>query len=293
MKIWITLAGMVFLLHAATAQENYAFQKETHTFAQRQGQTLWLDRYTAIDRPEGKTPCLLFVFGGAFARGARDVEKYMPYFEYFVQNGFTVVSIDYRLGLKEISQRPDATLPEFYQQFREAVDMAVEDLFEATRFILRQADPWNIDPSMIITNGSSAGAVTVLQAEYILRNDLQKAALLPSDFRYAGVISFAGAIFVEEGLFRWNSAPAPMLLLHGDADLQVPYSVLTYEQSGFYGANAIADALEEWPAPFKFISFEDYGHEIASDPMKDSKEEVLGFIHEFVFEQQPLQVRAV
>src|SRR5690554_7751453 len=48
-------------------------------------------------------PCIVFVFGGGFKEGTRDYEKYSNFFNYFANKGFVVVSIDYRLGMKDQS----------------------------------------------------------------------------------------------------------------------------------------------------------------------------------------------
>lgn len=75
------------------------------------------------------------------------------------------------------------------------ISMAVEDLYDATAFIVDKADEWGIDSSQIVACGSSAGAITVLHGEYALCNASPLVQHLPVGFRYAGIVSFAGAIF--------------------------------------------------------------------------------------------------
>ncbi|MCD7963591.1 MAG: alpha/beta hydrolase [Rikenellaceae bacterium] len=270
------------LLSILLVQSGYSqsFIKETYPFAQKDGQTLYMDRYYSRQM-EGKTPCILFVFGGAFARGARDVEKYIPYFDYFVENGFSVVSIDYRLGLKDVDFQ-NMNEEQFIARFVKTIDMAVEDLFDATNYILQNADNWDIDKNMIIINGSSAGAVTVLQGEYAVRNSTWSSSKLPSDFNYAGVIAFAGAIFTMDGKLNWQIQPSPIMMFHGDADVQVPYGSLEFANFGFYGAETISENLKINNYPYWFYSFKNYGHQIASDPMQNNKEDVLSFINQFI-----------
>ncbi len=41
-----------------------------------------------------------FCFGGGFKEGERDAKIYSSFFNYFASKGFTVASIDYRLGMK-------------------------------------------------------------------------------------------------------------------------------------------------------------------------------------------------
>ncbi len=277
------------------AQETYQFVKDTFPFRIQEGDTLYMDRYIAssdtLQTSLTPKPCVLFVFGGAFARGSKDVPKYMPYFEYLVQNGYTVVSIDYRLGLKDAAKNPTMPEDQFAELFIHAVDIAVEDLLDATRYVLDQAEAWKIDKNQIIINGSSAGAVTVLQAEYALCNGTYNVTQkLPSGFRYAGVISFAGAIFVPEGKLTWKKAPAPVMLFHGNADLQVPYDSLVYGKMGFYGAKSIAGNLKQNNFPYYFYQFEDYGHEIASSPMQENKEDILWFLQTYIKDKKNYQV---
>lgn len=268
-----------------------AFIKTTHLFSVKGNESLYLDQYAAREQLAQPAPCVIFVFGGAFARGSRDVPKYMPYFNYLVQNGYTVVSIDYRLGLKEASQQQGLSEEQFAGAFIHAVDMAVEDLFDATNFVLQHAQEWNIDTRHIVANGSSAGAVTVLQAEHAICNGTyQVADKLPAGFNYAGIISFAGAIFVSDGEVTWAKTPCPIMMLHGDADLQVPYDRLIFGNMGFYGAKSIAETLETANYPYYFYKFDNYGHEIASDPMQDNKEDVLWFLHTLVRDKKPYQV---
>ncbi|MCD7973106.1 MAG: alpha/beta hydrolase [Candidatus Azobacteroides sp.] len=290
--ITLTIGILLFLNGLLAAQSDYSFVKKTHSFRGEGNETLYLDHYSAKEKISNQpTPCIIFVFGGAFARGSRDVPKYMPYFDYLVKNGYTVVSIDYRLGLKEASQQQGLSQEEFAGHFINAVDMAVEDLFDATNFVLEHASEWNIDKKQIIANGSSAGAVTVLQAEHAICNGTYNVLnKLPAGFNYAGIIAFAGGIFLPEGDIYWQNHPCPIMMFHGDADLQVPFDRLTYANMGLYGAKSIAETLDSNNYPYYFYQFENYGHEIASDPMQDNKEDVLWFLHTFVRDKKAYQV---
>lgn len=280
-----------FLVFACGLSAQDSFVKTTYPFSVKDGQTLSLDLYAPAVTATEPTPCLIFVFGGAFARGSRDVPKYIPYFDYLVRNGYTVVSIDYRLGLKEASQQQGLSEEQFARSFINAVDMAVEDLFDATRFVIDHATAWNIDTSHIVANGSSAGAVTVLQAAHAIStgtyNVTQK---LPAGFNYAGTIAFAGAIFIPQGELQWGQMPSPIMLFHGDADLQVPYDRLVYGSMEFYGAKTIAETLDTGNYPYYFYKFDNYGHEIASDPMQNNKEDILWFLHTFIRDKKQYKV---
>ncbi|NLX65565.1 MAG: alpha/beta hydrolase, partial [Bacteroidales bacterium] len=170
-------------------------QKETRLYAEKAGNELKMDIYRSDVATLQPQPCLIFVFGGGFKEGSRDAKLYHPYFNFFAEKGFTVVSIDYRLGMK------DQKAPGIFNNkpIRNAIAVAVEDLYSATNYLLENAEALSIDPSRIIISGSSAGAITVLQADYESRDNHPSANLLPDNFHYAGVISFAGAIFSTEG----------------------------------------------------------------------------------------------
>lgn len=212
--LWLANVGIY-------AQNEYFFDKTTYSYSVKGDQTLYLDRYSSpLSVATDRTPCIIFMFGGAFARGTRDMDKYIPYFDYMVRQGYTVISIDYRLGLKGVEQDKELNEEGFVRRFIYSVDMAVEDLFDATQYVLDHAEEWNIDPDAITINGSSAGAVTVLQAEHAICNGTHHVATkLPAGFNYAGVIAFAGAIFVPDGGLIWAKAPCPIMMFHGDADL--------------------------------------------------------------------------
>ena len=76
-------------------------------------------------RSEG-APCMLFMFGGGFYTGERDAAKYSGFFEFLNSLGYSVVSIDYRLGLAPlVSATEKPTLGGLIKLLSQSVDMAV------------------------------------------------------------------------------------------------------------------------------------------------------------------------
>lgn len=268
------LCLLLFAVSSAAAQE---VAKSTHVFASREGGELLLDRYTAGVAEQH--PCVIFLFGGGFVGGTRDADKYLPYFEQLVRSGCDVVSIDYRLGMREVR---DPGIVEAVMALRNTVDMAVEDLYAATRFVLDRADEWHIDPSRIIASGSSAGAITVLQAENGICNSIPSAAILGEEFNYGGVISFAGAVFSMSGKPEWRHRPCPMLLFHGTSDRNVPYRKGALLGIGFYGSATVADYLRESGTPHYFYSVDYEDHSMAESPMTDNMPLIISFIEDYV-----------
>jgi acetyl esterase/lipase len=275
------------------AGETDTLLKQTFVYALKGADTLRLDKY---DNPAitSDKPCLIFLFGGGFANGRRDDADFIPFYTRLVNAGYTVVTIDYRLGMKNLKEQlnlKQEQLQVFSQVidvFERSVTMAVEDLFDATAYVLGQAADWHIEPSKIIACGSSAGAITVLQGAYALCRSEAPAARLPESFTYAGVISFAGAIFSRNGRLEWPVPPSPILLFHGDTDKEVPYDKIEWLNLGFYGSAAIAGQLKAQKTPHYFYSAENAGHEMSTLPMKQSWDEIHTFLERIALGREKL-----
>ena len=73
MKKILTLIVFSFVALCALAQGSVmqrAITKQTHLYAVKGTDSLYLDHYAAP--VEGKRPCVMLVFGGGFVGGARD-----------------------------------------------------------------------------------------------------------------------------------------------------------------------------------------------------------------------------
>ena len=255
---------------AATARPAFGAEKEsitpngTYMFVQRDTCDLYLDVYNPAKGSEttfnGKAkPTVIFMFGGGFIRGTRDDQDYHKWFRTMTQNGYRVISIDYRLGLKGSNKVGIAQV----NVLDKAIHMAVEDLFSATTFIIDNADHLGVDPSNIVISGSSAGAISVMQAEYEISNMTKWAAVLPEGFNYAGVMSFSGAILSREGKVDFKKKPCPVLMLHGTADELVPYKQIAVFNLGFFGGGKLVKRWQKYGYNYNMFHFIGYGHEIA------------------------------
>ena len=236
----------------------------TYMFVQRDTCDLYLDVYNPAKGSEttlnGRSkPTVIFMFGGGFIRGTRDDQDYHKWFRTMTQNGYRVISIDYRLGLKGSNKVGIAQV----NVLDKAIHMAVEDLFSATTFIIDNADHLGVDPSNIVISGSSAGAISVMQAEYEISNMTKWAAVLPEGFNYAGVMSFSGAILSREGKVDFKKKPCPVLMLHGTADELVPYKQIAVFNLGFFGGGKLVKRWQKYGYNYNMFHFIGYGHEIA------------------------------
>lgn len=249
---------------AILAQEHSITPDGTFMYAKRDTCDLFMDVY---DPAEGsireaygiEKPTVIFMFGGGFIHGTRDDADYHKWFRMMTENGYRVISIDYRLGLKGSDKVGVAQV----NVLDKAIHMAVEDLFSATNFILDNADQLGVNPSNIVISGSSAGAISVMQAEYEIANETQWASVLPAGFNYAGVMSFSGAILSREGKVDFKKSPCPTLMLHGTSDELVPYDQIKVFNLGFFGGGKLVERFKKYGLNYNMYHFTDYGHEIA------------------------------
>lgn len=209
--------------------------------------------------------------------GRRDEPYHTPWFKMLTDHGYRLIAIDYRLGLKGAEKVGVAQV----NLLDRAIHMAVEDLFSATEYIIENAESLEVDPENIVISGSSAGAITVLQADYELCNRTEYAASLPENFRYAGVMSFSGGILSRKGKLKYASEPAPTLLLHGTGDRLVNYGQVRFFNIGFFGSDRIARRFKKFGYPYSIYRYLDCGHEIATI-MDDSTEYQFRFMEEAV-----------
>lgn len=257
-------------------------QKTTLTYSVKGSDTLKMDIYSNQDIKE-KKPCVLFVFGGGFFMGQRDADYYTVYFNKLVQHNYKVITIDYRLGLKGNKKKisPLNTKP-----LKEAIEMAVTDLYDATAYLIKNEDKLGIDTSMMMLSGSSAGGITVLHADWEKRNHTDITSQLPEDFQYKAVLSFAGAILSYKGKPSYKIPPAPTMLFHGTEDKVVIYNKIRLFNKGFFGSKALAKKFRQKKYPYYFERVEGMGHEVAGSPMKENLNDILWFIDAYVYKKK-------
>ena len=262
--ILLALAIGAALLNSGNAAAQSIEPDGTYMFVQRDTCELFMDVYNPKRGSQTtfqgkKKPTILFMFGGGFIQGTRDNKDYHSWFSQMTANGYRVISIDYRLGLKGSKKVGVAQV----NVLDKAIHMVVEDLFSATNFIIENADQLGVDPANIVISGSSAGAISAMQAEYELANRTSWAQVLPEGFRYAGVMSFAGAILSREGKVDYATAPCPTLMLHGTADKVVPYKQIKLFKLGFFGGGKLIERFQKFGYNYNMYHYLDNGHEVA------------------------------
>lgn len=248
----------------AAAQNATITPDGTYMYIQRDTCELFMDVYNPAPGSQKcidgkKKPTIIFMFGGGFIRGTRDNQDYHKWFRMMTEAGYRIISIDYRLGLKGSTKVGIAQV----NALDKAIHIAVEDLFSATNYIIENAEQLGVETDNIVISGSSAGAISVMQAEYEISNGTSWASVLPQGFDYAGVMSFAGAILSREGKVDFKKAPAPTLMLHGTSDKLVEYKQIKVFNLGFFGGGTLVERFKKYGLSYNMYHFVDYGHEIA------------------------------
>lgn len=291
-KIVITVAAVILCSSVSCVQNKSVLdglQVETCEYAEKEGEKLYLDIYVDSSvEIEGKRPVFIFSFGGGWESGSRGDGKDIASF--FAGKGYLGVAIDYRLLIREAKEKgvlhDNTSSQVFWNTYVSAITAGVEDLYDATSFIVNNAEKWNADPNNIVIAGSSAGATNSNMAEYWLCNETEIAAKhLPTDFRYAGVISAAGGIWkqgTEDPV--WKNKPCPILMFHGDKDQLVPYGKVTIPEANFgaFGPEFMAQQLSEMEVPHYLYTALEADHIFAGLPLTLNLNDMYDFIQRIV-----------
>ena len=272
------------LLAPALSKAQEAVPDGTYLFAEHDSCGLYMDIYYPENREPGNTT-VLFIFGGGFMSGSRDMPFHNGFYKEVLEKGYNLIAIDYRLGLKGVKKMGVAQVG----LLKNAINLAIEDLYAATDFIIDNASELMIDPAKIVLVGSSAGAITALQADYEICNNSEIAQTLPDGFRYAGIVSYSGAILSFDGKPKYRvSSPAPTFFNHGTDDRLVTYKQIRFFNIGFFGTEALAKVFQKEDYPYFAIRYSGCGHEIATY-MEEGIDDLDWFIRHMVEEKSPIK----
>jgi len=237
--------------------------KETYPFVERDS-TLYLDVWRP-EVPRSDRACVVALFGGGFAVGERDNALQTEIARLLTARGYTVVSPDYRLGLKDtVKLKSFKGLKGVQPMFQWCIDIATEDCAAAVAFVVNHAGTLNINPERVVLTGCSAGAITVLQLDYCRANALPQADLLPVGWKPAAVVPYSGGV-MSKGKPKYKTPPAPTMLVHGTKDKIVAYKqfppILT---NALRGSKPLFKVFKKQGYPCWIMRYEGIGHEVAS-----------------------------
>ncbi len=261
---------IIFMFTAllAQSQEMYVGQvysdieKSIHSYAD----TLQLDFYTAKESKATKDrPLLVVVHGGGFSGGKRDNPEETNFAQTMATKGYAVASISYDLTRAGKRNGFGCDCPASLKI--ETFETNTKNILDAVDYLKNGAD-FNFNPNKIILVGSSAGAEGILNTAYMQAYP-DYADLHLERYKFAAVVSFAGAVLDARYIQEGNAVPA--FLIHGSKDQLVPYASAPHHfcklsDFGFFpldGSKIIAERLKQLNAPHYLVTAPEGGHEWA------------------------------
>lgn len=238
-------------------------------------QDLYLDFYEPKNDTLLYRPLIVYAFGGAFLIGDKNQPPIPEYCEYYAKAGYAVASIDYRIGFNTLSTG----------SCERAVVRAIQDLRAALRFLCQRANIYRIDTGAIFLTGSSAGCIAGIHSSYAKESDLPASyhgiLLEPSDLgcidcsgnndfnkhvpKTRGILNHWGAIMDTSLITPLPEDNVPMISIHGDADVIVPYnSGAPFGYPVFpvvYGSNPMHKRLKNMGIKNELVTMIGYIHE--------------------------------
>jgi acetyl esterase/lipase len=250
------------------------------------GVSLTLDIYGPIKQVYKSSPVLLYVHGGSFAYGDKNIPNALsPILDTFREQGYTIISTSYEL-MKD----------------RENFRKQVSDVKDTIRWIYKNKSSYNIDTDEIGVIGISSGAHLSLMAEYSSDSDfIDSTELSKYSSKVKYLIDFAGptdltllntkglnydlsrifsSIKNKDGLTQKfnpidyvNSSVPNTLIIHSNSDTMVPYESSTRLYDKFIEMNAKNKA--------KLITLNSTAHDLATisnDDIISMSEGLLKFV---------------
>lgn len=193
---------------------------------------LYLDFYEGKNDPETLRPLIIFLHGGSFINGNKDIPETVRPCQEMAFRGYAAASIQYRLEENPLSLiNPELMI--------KAVIRAGQDARAAIRFFYKQAkedgNPYRIDTNQIFIGGASAGSIAVLHTVYMDKiEELEKNYVdyvkdlggLEGESgnpgyssRVKGVINVAGCL---RNVRYMDNNNIPLLSIHHNSDPTIP-----------------------------------------------------------------------
>ncbi len=229
--------------------------------------TLRLDVYKPLGNTDTRRPLLVCAHGGNWLGGCKDDPSgIVPLLLQFVERGYVVASINYRLGWHKddfvsdpVAGYPLSPWPEAYRAFyaadslemKRAIYRGMQDMKGAIRFLLARADQDSVCTEKVFVAGESAGAFVALATAFLDRPEekpLSCGALPDAPLPYVKCANLTG---LDCLVHDWSVDP-PMLArpdlgpVAGDLNTEVP-DVRVNGVAAFYGGVPLdAFALDWW-----------------------------------------------
>lgn len=264
-------------------------------------------------------PVLMFIHGGGFTGGIKHKPEIIEMGKYYASRGFVYVSIDYRTTeeLGNIDDMNQEEVIEYYRgiapqewiehslegaestkQIQQAVAMytAQRDAKAALRWVIANADTYEIDTDEIAVGGASAGAITTVALGLTDLGDFRDEISLQDDptlsttnlnetYEVQSMIYFWGSNKKVElyntvyEVDRYDGDDPELFMAHGDGyDPVTPYE----------GALVLQDIYDSLEIHSELVTLEGHGHG-AWNAVVDGKG-LFELTFEFLIERQDLDL---
>jgi para-nitrobenzyl esterase len=262
---------------------------------------LKLDVYKPANNTK-KKPAILLIHGGGFSGGDKSDVNIVNLANYFASRGWVAFSINYRVRTNkgtvptEWIEYAQNNVPIDEQQQFISVYPAQRDAKAALRWLVANANQYNIDTNYITVGGGSAGAVTATTLgitnttdftnEISLSNDpsLATTNLNSNNYTIKTILDFWGsgdAVTAYKNIYgfnRFDPTDAPIMICHGTNDQTVLYSE----------ALELKDIYTSTGAKYVLYTLDNRGHGPWDATINGKKLEELSF--DFIVKQQNIIV---
>ena len=261
--------------------------------------SLLMDAYIH-DNDINNRPVVMLVHGGGFTSGSKESVSMTYLANYFASRGWVAFSINYRL------QADKGTVPQEWVDFAPSLQPnqiaqffslypAHRDAKAALRWIVANADNYDINTDYITVGGGSAGAITAIAISATEEEDYRDEISMDVDptlattnlgqlFRVSTILDFWGSkisMDAIEGIYghqRFEENDPPILIAHGTEDIIVPFS----------NAEDLKAIYDENMIPVAYYPLEGERHSVWNATVDGQRLEELSF--EFIVERQGLNV---
>jgi acetyl esterase/lipase len=215
----------------ALVNKNIAYGSAVNRFT-NQTEVLYLDLYRPSGDSWARRPAIVVVHGGGFQSGDKG-GRFATICQDFAKRGFVAISINYRL---KPTGKPITA---------QVVQDAAHDFKASVRWLRRHASSYGIDTGRIASLGSSAGAMTILDAAYVPGEGSSGNPGFSSEQQ--ALVDLWGMLLDPKVM---DKGETPLSIIHGTKDSVVPFRTAT----------ALKDRAAQVGVPYEYHPLVGAGH---------------------------------
>ncbi len=165
-------------------------------------------------------PAVVWIHGGYFQRGDKDMPYYRPIVESLTRAGYVTVSIDYRLNPTTPPGVDAVVLQGRLDEYIDTVRDAQHDAQAAIRWVRAHADELRVDPDRVGMVGHSAGGLTTNMVAFNDHDPGTSGNPGWSSRPTAAVAMAGGSLPIK--MTNVDPGEPPFMVVHGLTDFVVP-----------------------------------------------------------------------